>query len=444
MPKKAKAKKEVSLIPIPDDLKKLTAVQLREEAEALQTRIAKAAADRAYMQVERDMVSRVLDVCRTDIEAVNSQILLLDIGNEQAAEEHSSKVQAYHHRSLALKAESQTMRDTVKVDSQGNLDQYRQSHSNLLTSNLQERIDIDAAMEKEQTEHDEEIANLQIVYANNLVALRQQFEQQHKLLQSQLEARHAALAEELDLRHRVDVHELEERKNQHIADLHSNHQEAFRQIREYYKEITLDNVQLIHKLRADIDKMRLNEKTVQQNNFQLTLENKNMSEPMAKLADEKSRLSGRAQLHSNNLSALRNMASRQVEVDQAIKDAKRDIHRLEDKLKRTEKEKDDIRSKFEQGIAEINKVTQVRNKLLHRKIDELEKILPEGATFDAAKVTAADDLEYELMVATRSFIDTRKVLDAKLRSMGQPPLEGYDIDLSLPGMSYAPADLVGH
>ena len=444
MVKKSKAKKEVTLIPIPEDLRSMTSVQLREQVEALQTRIAKAAADRAYMQVERDMVSRVLDVCRSDIEAVTSQLMILDLNSEQAAEDHSAKVKAFHHRAIALAAESQTMRDGIKVDTVNRLNQSRDEYSKSLSDKLQERILITAAIDEEQTEHDEEIANLQVVYANNLVALRSQFEQQHKALEKQLDDRHAGLAEELDLRHRVDVHELEERKNQHLAELYTNHQEAFKQIKDYYKEITYDNVQLIRKLQSDIEQMKANEKTVQQNNFQLTLENKHMSEPMAKLADEKSRLSGRAQLHSNNLSSLRNMANRQVEVDQAIKDAKRDIHRLEDKLKKTEREKEDIRAKFESGISEINKVTQVRNKLLHKKIEQLESMLPEGETSNVAKATEMDDLEYELFLATRSFIDTHKVLNAKLKSLGQPPLEGYDEDLTLPGMSSAPADLVGH
>jgi hypothetical protein len=41
------------------------------------------------------------------------------------------------------------------------------------------------------------------------------------------------------------VHEIEERKNQHINDLLWNHQEAFEQIKSYYKDITNDNLQLI-------------------------------------------------------------------------------------------------------------------------------------------------------------------------------------------------------
>jgi len=52
-------------------------------------------------------------------------------------------------------------------------------------------------------------------------------------------------------------------------------------------------------------------------------------------------------------------------------------------------------------------------------------------------------MEFDLQEATKSLIDTKKVMDAKLRSLGQSPLEGHDYEaLALPGMTSAPADVV--
>lgn len=53
------------------------------------------------------------------------------------------------------------------------------------------------------------------------------------------------LREELELRMKVEVHEIEERKNQHINDLMRNHQEAFKEMKEYYNDITKENLELI-------------------------------------------------------------------------------------------------------------------------------------------------------------------------------------------------------
>jgi growth arrest-specific protein 8 len=439
-----KTKSGAPLVPIPDDLAQLSAVELREHVEALQTKISRAMQDRAYMQVERDMAARVLDVCRAEIDGVRDQQLILDESTEEATDDHQSKLKAYQHRAIALSAESQTIRTQTVQETTQRVEQYSQAHTRLVAETISEKVQLIKTIDKEQRDHDEEIANLRVTFATNLAALRDQFEQQHRMLENQLHSRHSALDAELDLRHRVEVHELEERKNQHLADLHASHQEAFAQIRAYYKEITVDNVELIRKLKSEIEKMRSKEKIVQQTNHQLTLENKSMSDPMAKIAEEKSRLSGRIQLHGNNLSALRNLGMKHLQVEKDIKETRREIHRLEDRLKRTEKEKDETVSKFERGISEVQKVTQLRNTLLHKKIEELERIVPYSQPATIPVGVSISDLEYEFQEVTKSLIDTNHVLDAKLRTLGHPPLDqGLLEDMAAPGISHGPADLVG-
>ena len=53
------------------------------------------------------------------------------------------------------------------------------------------------------------------------------------------------LNDELDLRMKVEIHEIEERKNQHINELLKNHEEAFREMKDYYNDITRENLELI-------------------------------------------------------------------------------------------------------------------------------------------------------------------------------------------------------
>ena len=53
------------------------------------------------------------------------------------------------------------------------------------------------------------------------------------------------LKEDLELRMKVEIHEIEERKSQHINELMKNHQEAFKEMKEYYNDITRENLELI-------------------------------------------------------------------------------------------------------------------------------------------------------------------------------------------------------
>ena len=51
---------------------------------------------------------------------------------------------------------------------------------------------------------------------------------------------------------KVEVHEIEERKNQHINDLMKAHEAAFQEMKEYYNDITRENLELIRTHRVKL------------------------------------------------------------------------------------------------------------------------------------------------------------------------------------------------
>lgn len=58
------------------------------------------------------------------------------------------------------------------------------------------------------------------------------------------------LRNELDLRRKTEIHEVEERKNSHISQLMRNHEKAFNDMKNYYNDITLKNLELISLLKV--------------------------------------------------------------------------------------------------------------------------------------------------------------------------------------------------
>ena len=53
------------------------------------------------------------------------------------------------------------------------------------------------------------------------------------------------LREDLELRLKVEIHEIEERKIKNINELMQNHEQAFKEMKEYYNDITRENLELI-------------------------------------------------------------------------------------------------------------------------------------------------------------------------------------------------------
>jgi len=56
---------------------------------------------------------------------------------------------------------------------------------------------------------------------------------------------------------KVELHEIEERKNQHINDLMINHETAFREMKQYYNDITKENLDIIKQLQDKYQDVKL-------------------------------------------------------------------------------------------------------------------------------------------------------------------------------------------
>lgn len=87
----------------------------------------------------------------------------------------------------------------------------------------------------------EEMSNMMKKFESEAIELEQKYEQK---LTSQYES--------LTLKHRIEMTEVEERKNAQIASLIKNHEDAFNEMKNYYNDITLNNLSLIKSMKVTL------------------------------------------------------------------------------------------------------------------------------------------------------------------------------------------------
>lgn len=80
--------------------------------------------------------------------------------------------------------------------------------------------------------------------------LREDFKRQLDEQRNVFMAKMQNLREELTLQKKNELHETEERKNTQINALMRNHEKAFSDIKNYYNDITLNNLALINTLKV--------------------------------------------------------------------------------------------------------------------------------------------------------------------------------------------------
>merc|ERR1719316_1540484 len=210
-------------------------------------------------------------------------------------------------------------------------------------------------------------------FAKSLMKLRETFEHNHKQLEKHYEQQVEELKIDLELRRKVEIHEIEERKNQHINELLNNHQEAFDEIKAYYNDITHDNLQLIKSLKDEIHEMKEREKKNQKRMAQLTHENKDLSEPLAKKLEEQRELEEKLKSYEKDKMALKNLKAHHKKLEERSAEAKQEYRATEDKFRKVEKERDDLQRRFQKAVREIQKKAEMgKNVVLEKKLEVLQ------------------------------------------------------------------------
>ena len=90
-----------------------------------------------------------------------------------------------------------------------------------------------------------EVEEYEKTLQDNVTDLGVQLEFTKKELIQNYEHKLDRLEAELELRMKVEIHEIEERKNEHINELMMNHETAFREMKQYFNDITRENLELI-------------------------------------------------------------------------------------------------------------------------------------------------------------------------------------------------------
>ena len=71
-----------------------------------------------------------------------------------------------------------------------------------------------------------------------------------------------------------------------INTLMKNHEKAFSDIKNYYNDITLNNLALINTLKEQVEEMKKKEERLEKQMNEITAENKKLTEPLQKVCDQ--------------------------------------------------------------------------------------------------------------------------------------------------------------
>ncbi|KAM4722416.1 dynein regulatory complex subunit 4 [Rhinophrynus dorsalis] len=445
--------------------------QLEEHIVRLREELDREREERNYFQLERDKIHTFWEITRRQLDEKKSELRNKDREMEEAEERHQVEIKVYKQKVKHLLYEHQNNISELKAEGSVSMKLAQKEHhtqEGLLRKDMRGlRIEI-----KEQELASEMVVkNLKMKQDEEITHLTNDFERQVREIEAKYERKMRLLRDELELRRKTEIHEIEERKNGQINTLMKNHEKAFSDIKNYYNDITLNNLALINSLKEQMEEMRKKEDRLEKEMADLQLQNRRLTEPLQKARDDVAELQKQLANYEKDKMALTSTKARLKATEKDLNDLKWEHEVLEQRFQKVQGERDELYRKFTAAIQEVQQKSGFKNLLLERKLLALGETLEKkeaqlnevlaASNLDPtalsvvthkledvldSKNNAIKDLQYELGRVCKAHNDLLRTYEAKMRAFGIPVDElGFKpLESLVPGQSFGhgPAGLV--
>lgn len=446
--KKKSAKSKTPTIVDGISTEEMSKEQLEEHIVRLREELDREREERNYFQLERDKVNTFWEITKRQLEEKKAELRNKDREMEEAEERHQVEIKVYKQKVKHLLYEHQNNIAELKAESAVSLKLAQDEHKNNEQDLRKDKRSLKVELKEQELSHEDVVKNLKKGHDEHVTKLRQDFERQVKEIESKYDKKMKALREELELRRKTEIHEIEERKNGQINTLMKNHEKAFSDIKNYYNDITLNNLALINSLKEQVEEMKKKEERMEKQMNEIMAENKRLTEPLQKAREEVEELRKQLANYEKDKASLASAKARLKVQEEELRSLHWEHEVLQQRFSQTQSERDELYGKFVKAIHEVQQKSNFKNLLLEKKLaalaDTLEKkeaqlnevlsasnLDPTALTVVTRKLedvldsknSAIKDLQYELARVCKAHNDLIRTYEAKLKSFGVPTEE---------------------
>ncbi|CAM5094170.1 unnamed protein product [Natator depressus] len=442
--KKAKGGKAAAVVDAipPEDMNK---DQLEEHIVRLREELDREREERNYFQLERDKIHTFWEITRRQLDEKKAELRNKDREMEEAEERHQVEIKVYKQKVKHLLYEHQNNITELKAEGSVSMKLAQKEHRTQETELRKDMRTLKVELKEQELANEVVVKNLRMKQEEEITRLRSDFERQVKEIEAKYDKKMRVLRDELDLRRKTEIHEIEERKNGQINTLMKNHEKAFGDIKNYYNDVTLNNLALINTLKEQMEEMKKKEDHLEKEMAEVLLQNKRQTEPLQRAREEVAELQKKLAHYEKDKEALANTKARLKVTQKELKDLQWEHEVLEQRFSKVQAERDELYQKFTKAISEVQQKTGFKNLLLERKLKGLSNILekkevqlneilsasnldPSALTMVTRKLedvldsknNTIKDLQYELARVCKAHNDLLRTYEAKLTAFGIP------------------------
>ena len=423
----------------------MTKEQLEEHMGRLREELDREREERNYFQLERDKVNTFWEITKRQLDETRAELRNKDREMEDAEERHQIEIKVYKQKVKHLLYEHQNNISELKTESSIALKRAQEDHRLQESELRKDKRALKVANKEQELAHEDADKDLRMKNDEYITRLREDFEREAREIEAKYEKKMKVLRDELELRRKTEIHEIEERKNGQINALMKNHEKAFSDIKNYYNDITLNNLALINSLKEQIEEMKRKEERLEKEMGEIQLQNKRLVEPLQRAKEEVDELRRQLSNYQKDKTSLATAKARLRALTKEFKNLEWEHEVMEQRFEKTQAERDELYKKFVKAIHEVQQKSGFKNLLLEKKLtalaDSLEKkeaqlnevlsasnLDPTALTVVTRKLedvldsknSAIKDLQYELARVCKAHNDLLRTYESKLLAFGIP------------------------
>ncbi|XP_053555347.1 dynein regulatory complex subunit 4 [Bombina bombina] len=425
--------------------KEMSNEQLEEHIVRLREELDREREERNYFQMERDKIHAFWEITRRQLDDKKSELRNKDREMEEAEERHQVEIKVYKQKVKHLLYEHQNNISELKAEGSVSMKLAQKDHhiqESVLRKDLRS---LQVEIKEQELANEMVLKNLKMKQDEEITSLRIDFERKVKEIEAKYDKKMNVLRDELELRRKTEIHEVEERKNGQINALMKNHEKAFSDIKNYYNDITLNNLALINSLKEQVEEMKKKEDRLEKEMADLQQQNRRLVEPLQKAREDVSELTRQLANYEKDKTALANTKARLKSTEKDLNALKWEHEVLEQRFEKVQGERNDLYQKFTTAIQEVQQKSGFKNLLLEKKLMALGETLEKkeaqlnevlaASNLDPTALTvvtrkledildsknnAIKDLQYELAKVSKAHNDLLRTYEAKMHAFGIP------------------------
>mmetsp|Transcript_8143 Transcript_8143/g.13280 ORF Transcript_8143/g.13280 Transcript_8143/m.13280 type:complete len:489 (+) Transcript_8143:69-1535(+) len=422
--------------------------ELQHQANTLSKQANKEDHDFNEFQQQRERLNYFWIVEKKKLEDKKADLRNKERELQDLEEKHQVEVKIYKQRVKHLLFEHQNEITQNKTEGEVALklaqDDHRAAEAELRVDKRALKLEV----KEQELGHGDHLKALKQAHDRNIALLRQEFERKAFEVQRASEERTKAARQRLERARAEEARRLEERKRQHVDLLMAEHEKAFAEIKNYYNDITHNNLDLIKSLKEETNEMRKKDLADEKRMLEVAQENKRMSEPLKKAEQDVQRLTQELEEYTKEKEELKATKGKVLVLEDRLRALRWEHELLGQKAGMVAKERQELYDRYRGAVFQVQQRTGFKNLLLEKKLGAADEQLQQReahlhevlgrANLEPAvlgqvrgklddvlgrKAQAARDLQAELDRLRGAHAALRRAVRGKLAEFGVPPEE---------------------